>query len=115
LNELPRCKQRGINRNIYNRPKGCGIYPLSASGELARLGRINLTLKPADGLLHKFSHFGYGRQFHVGMTFSEAGINRKFKTFNRIGKFLEPKQFKWQDNSRYYFLSEKSKKISSEI
>ncbi len=31
-NELPRCKQRGINRNIYNRPKGRGIKPLSAGG-----------------------------------------------------------------------------------
>jgi hypothetical protein len=31
-NEIPRCKQRGINRNIYNRPKGRGIKPLSASG-----------------------------------------------------------------------------------
>jgi hypothetical protein len=36
LDELPRCKQRGINRNIYNRPKGRGIKPLSASGGLNR-------------------------------------------------------------------------------
>jgi hypothetical protein len=33
-NQLPRRKQRGINRNIYNRPKGRGIKPLSASGGL---------------------------------------------------------------------------------
>ena len=34
-NEVPRCKQQGINRNISNLPKGRGIYPLSA-----RLRRI---------------------------------------------------------------------------
>ena len=33
-NERPRRKQRGINRNIYNRPRGRGIKPLSASGGL---------------------------------------------------------------------------------
>jgi hypothetical protein len=30
--ELPRRKQRGINRNIHNRPKGRGIKPLSFGG-----------------------------------------------------------------------------------
>ena len=28
-NELPRCKQRGVNRNIYNRPEGRGNQPQS--------------------------------------------------------------------------------------
>jgi len=32
----PRCKQRGINRNIYNRSKGRGNKPLSASGGFIR-------------------------------------------------------------------------------
>jgi len=42
-------KQRGINRNIHNRPKGRGIHPPQAyqtftrrvSGGLVRIGRID--------------------------------------------------------------------------
>ena len=43
--ELPRREQLGINRNLYNRPKGRGIKPLSASGGLVRLRRIKILMK----------------------------------------------------------------------
>jgi hypothetical protein len=42
LREQPRCKQRGIDRNIYNRPKGRGIKSLSASGGLNRIKPLGL-------------------------------------------------------------------------
>ena len=36
-NELPRCKQQGIDRKLSHRPKGQGIEPSSASGGLKML------------------------------------------------------------------------------
>ncbi len=52
-NELPRSKLRGINRKLSYRLKRRGLKPLSASGGLVRLRRIEFlelgTLNPADG------------------------------------------------------------------
>jgi hypothetical protein len=68
FNELPRCKQRGINRNIYNRPKGRGIKPLSSGGLNWQLKRstamIRITrqtrLKPTDIIDRASDFFGEG-------------------------------------------------------
>ena len=43
-NERPRCKQRGVNREILNAPRGRGTITLSAYGGLVRLGGLKYAL-----------------------------------------------------------------------
>ena len=79
-NELPRCKQRGINRNIYHRPKERGIKALPALAGKPEGGLVRLRATRAESKRSAMS-----RLIRIAVVITDLlpGVSVRYKTTHR--------------------------------